>query len=273
MIAKKFSYKKLIIPDQGGWFSYRKLPKKLGIEFEEIKTDYGLILPEELKKYKDCAFIFTTLAGYFAEQPLLQINSICKKNKILLIEDITGSIGWKKSKADLTVCSFSDWKPINLGYGGFIGSKERKYFEVDEIKAFLERNSFAREEMMPELLKRIDGLGRRSRFLFKNQKKVKKELRGFDVIHRRMNGINVVARYKNEEEKEKLINYCKKNDYETVNCPNYIKVNDAAISIELKRLEEGVKAKSETSFHDLKADANPAQEVQEKQEEKNDTVK
>jgi hypothetical protein len=236
LITKNLKKTKILIPDQGGWFSYRKIPIRLNIEYEEIVTDKSVIIPEELKKHKDCAFIFTTFGGYFAEQPLKKIYSICKKNNILLIEDATGSTGWRKSKADIIICSFSKWKPLNLGYGGLIAANNPEFLGL--IDDFLEKKRFEKEDLDKELMKKIKALPKRYKFFFNLQKKVKKELRDFTIIHRREKGLNVVVSYENDEEREKLINYCRKNNYEFVNCPNYIKVNEQAISIELKRLEE-----------------------------------
>lgn len=119
-VVKALGIETILIPDQGGWFSYKKYPNKLNLEIKELKTDFGLVDFDELKKEKDCAFILTTFAGYFAEQDTKKISEICEKNNILFIEDITGAIGYKKPFGKIAVCSFAEWKPINFGKGGFI---------------------------------------------------------------------------------------------------------------------------------------------------------
>ena len=65
----------LLIPDQGGWYSYKRYPKYFGYQVVEVKTDYGVIDLKDLKKKVKGAnaFIFTSLAGYFAENPLRKI--------------------------------------------------------------------------------------------------------------------------------------------------------------------------------------------------------
>lgn len=214
--------KLLLIPDQGGWFSYKKLPCKSGLEIKEVKTDFGLIDLDELKKEKDCALILTTFAGYFAEQDTEEISLICKKNNILFIEDITGAIGYKKVFGDIAVCSFGRWKPINLGSGGFISSDLDLPFE----------DEFENEN----LKEKINDLPNRYELLFENVEKIKDDLTDFEIIHKNKKGINVVVKFSSEEEKSEIIKYCEKNSYEWVLCPNYIKVNTDAISIEVKRI-------------------------------------
>ena len=72
----------IIIPDQGGWLTYQTYPQFFDIKITELKTDYGILNLEELKKHKNKALIFTSYAGYFAEQPIDEIIKICKENNI-----------------------------------------------------------------------------------------------------------------------------------------------------------------------------------------------
>ncbi|MFC1728054.1 DegT/DnrJ/EryC1/StrS family aminotransferase [Nanoarchaeota archaeon] len=221
-IAKKQG-RALLIADQGGWFSYKKLPKKLDLEVREIKTDYGLVDFNSLKKEKDCALILTSFAGYFAEQDTEEISSICKQNNILFIEDITGIIGYKKIYGDIAVCSFAKWKPINFGSGGFISSNQELDFE-DEF------------DFDEKLADKIKDLPNRYKLFFENVEKIKKDLSDFEILHKDKKGLNVVVKFSSEEEKSEIIKYCEKNNYEWVLCPNYVKVNTDAISIEVKRI-------------------------------------
>ena len=66
--------------------------------------------------------------------------------------------------------------------------------------------------------------------------KVKKDLANFEIIHRQLEGINVVVKFNSIDEKKKVIGYCKENEYEYTECPRYIRVLTDAISIEVKRL-------------------------------------
>ena len=225
--------KKVLVPDQGGWFSYFKYPKKMGMEVLEVKTDYGIIDLNDLKKKLDdaCCFIYSNPAGYFAEQPIKEIYSICK-GKCLVIMDVTGSIGDKDMSdgdyADFMVCSFGEWKPVNLGYGGVISAKEDT-IEVQEKSKFDPSFSEKLYVNLSTVDKRLNGF-------YNEAKKIKNDLQDFDILHRDKTGINVIVKFNNEPEKTKITDYCEKNKYEYTLCPRYIRVNEKAISIEVKRL-------------------------------------
>ena len=86
----------VIIPDQGGWHGFKQIAKFLGKNIISIKTDLGLIDPEELDNIEikdDSALIFTSFAGYAAEQDIKSISKYCKNNGILTIEDASAGIG------------------------------------------------------------------------------------------------------------------------------------------------------------------------------------
>lgn len=220
---------KLLIPDQSGWMNYEKLGKKLGFEVINLKTDSGIIDLGDLRQNTgNSAIIYQNPAGYFAEQPMRKIYNICK-SKSLVILDASGSIGTEMcngSYADIIICSFGKWKPLELGKGGFISSKEdilknvKNYEDIDFEK----------------LSKKINGLDEKYVRWQKLRGKIKKDLKSFEIIHRNKRGINLIVKYFSEAEKEKIIKYCKENNYPYTECPRYIRVMDKAISIEVKRL-------------------------------------
>jgi cysteine sulfinate desulfinase/cysteine desulfurase-like protein len=221
--VKTLSERKVIlIPDQGGWLSYRKIPKELGFEIVEIPTDRGLINPEHLKKYlqKAAAILFTSFAGYYAEQPLEEISKVCRKEGVLLIEDVSGSFGddvlCNGELSDFIIGSFSDWKIVNYGTYGFVSSNLELNAKSIEYKKDLE-DKIAKA---PQRLKNLLALA----------EKVKTELES-EIFHKDKRGVNVITEYS-----EEVINYCKTKDYKYVICPKYYKVMEKAISIELKRL-------------------------------------
>lgn len=233
-IAKKMNPKKyLLIPDQGGWLSYRTYPKMMGFPVKEVPTDRGIIKLDKLRKYakKGSALILSSFAGYFAEQPIEEIAKICKEKKCLLIEDACGSIGDNKlcngQISDIIVGSFGRWKPINLGYGGFISTNKKEYFaNAKEPFSLIKVHNNLYKELLPYLNTR------RFYKLIKLAEKVKKELSNYEVFHRDKRGLNVVTEFKDE-----IMRYCVEKKYPYVLCPTYIRVNEKAISIELKRLE------------------------------------
>lgn len=230
--------KDVLVQAQGGWLTYLKYPKMLERNVVMVKTDHGIIDLKELKKKSKnaLALLYQQPAGYFAEQPAKEIYDICKKNDCFVVLDISGSIGDSVlgSYCDISVCSFGRWKPVNLKYGGFLSAKKEEYFE--KPKEIFNTTSFDENYLEP-LFKKLKNLKKRYEFFYKINKKIKNELKNFDIIHKDKKGINVVVKFKNEAEKEKIINYCKTNNLEYTLCPRYIRVIENAVSIEVKRLE------------------------------------
>ncbi|MBD3309732.1 hypothetical protein GF351_00785 [Candidatus Woesearchaeota archaeon] len=228
-----------LYPDQGGWLSYRKSAKKVNsFEPEKVKTDAGIIDLENLKKKAGDAycFIYQNPAGYFADQPIKEIYRICR-GVCTAILDVTGCIGDKElcdgRFADMMVGSFGRWKPVNLGYGGFISFRDKE--TAQQAGPFLKSLRFEKEHEA-ELLKKLQELPERLEFLYNTTQKVKQELSQFDIVQPGKKGINVVVRWRDGEEKKRIINYCDVKGYEYTECPRYIRLNDDAISIEIKRL-------------------------------------
>src|SRR3989338_10949169 len=156
--ARKLQLSKKIVlyPDQGGWINYYKYSKMLELGPVAVETDYGIIDLKDLKeKSKDAnCFIYSQPAGYYAEQPVKEIYDVCKKNKCMVTMDVTGSIGTRLcdgNYADFCLGSFGKWKPVNLGYGGFLSAKEKEYFEIP--REIFNTINFD-EKYLPELLKK-----------------------------------------------------------------------------------------------------------------------
>lgn len=217
----------LLIADQGGWMSYRKIAKKLGFNIVEIKTDLGVIDLEDLKqKVKDAAVIlYQNPAGYFAEQPVKEIYEICK-GKCSVILDVSGCLGDKVfgDYADIIVGSFGKWKIADLGYGGFLSSNEKLNVEED-FKGDLEK-----------LKEKLSKVRERLGFLYSKCRQIKKDLKEFNILYKDKKGVNVVIAFKDDKERNEILKYCQENGYEWTECPREIRVNIPAISIEVKRL-------------------------------------
>lgn len=230
LIKKLTNKNNILIPDQGGWFTFRTYPKILGFNIQEVKTNNGIIDLRDLKEKSNnsAALLFTSFAGYFAEQPLEEISEICKQNNCLLIEDASGSITdnilCNGKYSDIIIGSFGDWKVINLGYGGFISANHN----LEEIK---DLSNIIR--LPVNIYKDLYQLLNKERLtrLLKKHNEVKEELVEFKIFHNDKRGLNVVTEYNH-----KILDYCKKNNYQYLICPKYIRINKKAVSIELKRL-------------------------------------
>lgn len=237
-IAKKLGKNKVLIQDQGGWVTYKQFPLKLRLDLKILKTDYGFINLNELKKIIDrnSVLLINSLTGYFVEQNMDTIYNICKKKNCLVINDITGTIGTKAGTiGDILVCSFGNYKPINYGKGGLIATN-KKWLNLTKIE----------EINLENLNKKIFNLKNRLSMFNKINKKIKNDLKNFDIIHRNKKGINVIVKYNNEKEENQIIEYCKRNNFKykickkvkdtTKNLFSFIKVNEDAVSIEVQRL-------------------------------------
>jgi len=228
--ALKISGKgKVLIPDQGGWLTYHSEPGKLEKELFEIKTDNALLDLDDLRARVDAdsVLLYANPGGYFVEQSIKEIYEICNKQGALVILDASGGIGTDMCDgryADIIIGSFGRWKPVNAHYGGFISS------DTYDLPEFL-----VNETKLPEILAKLEGLPERIKFLEKKRKQVIEDLSAFNVVHPKSRGYVVVVAGDNEE-LEKVKNYCGKNRLEYTECPRYIRILEKAVSIEVKRL-------------------------------------
>ena len=241
-IAKRINAKPFIlIPDQGGWISFKTYPKMLGFETKTVKTNRGLIdlIDLEKKAESGAALLVTSFAGYFAEQPMKYISNICRKHNCLLIEDASGAVGDEELcdgyYSDIIVASFGRWKPINAEYGGFISVDKQDYFDSAK-EIFSTTNHFPKFDVLLEKLKNAK---ERIKKMIKAAEKLKQEIKRLDpelkILHEDLRGLNVVVRYMSGAEKDEIIEYCDKKMLDYVECPTYTRLEEDAISIELKR--------------------------------------
>ncbi len=235
-LAKKAGKTKVFIPDQGGWFTFKTYPAILGMHVEVLKTDEGILNQKTIPLSSDAVLLYAQPAGYFAAQDMESIYKQCNEKTVVIV-DVSGSIGDKEvcdgQYADIMVGSFSEWKPINIGYGGFLSAKERKWLESG--KEILSTNK-VHPSLPDELQKRLTGISERYTFFYKTAERVKKDLSSYNILRPDKKGINVVVAYHNEKEKKGIIEYCNNHKFEYTLCPRYIRVKRPAVSIEIKRL-------------------------------------
>lgn len=229
---------KVLIPSEGGWLTYPKYPKMLEMDTVEVKTVHGKIdlddLRDKVGEDEVKILLYQDYSGYFVKNDIEEVYNICK-GKCIVILDISASLGVEdfSSSCDISLSSFGRWKPVNLKYGGFLSTNNKELFD-NEIFNTTEFD----ESKYSDLLKRLDLLEGRQDKIRKECEKVKKELKDLDVLYPESSSLVVVVRFKDDSEKEKIIKYCDENNYEYTVCPRYIRVNEDAVSIELKRLED-----------------------------------
>ncbi|MBN2458943.1 DegT/DnrJ/EryC1/StrS aminotransferase family protein [Candidatus Woesearchaeota archaeon] len=230
-LAKRLGYKRVLIQDQGGWMTYKHFCKKEKLPCIELKTSFGLLDPSELDDYLDSALLINSMPGYAALQDMKAIMRACKERNMLVINDASGSIGTPQAeKGDIILASFAKDKPVNiLGHGGFVASDNPEFIRI------MKKGAPPFDIDFPELLKRLGGLRKRLDHYRVIRSRVLDDLKDYDIIHRNRQGINVIARFYSEMERERLINYCSQENLEFTVCPRDIRVKVDAISFEIKR--------------------------------------
>ncbi len=228
-LAKNKGFNRLLIPDQGGWLSYKKYGKQLGFEVIELKTNLGIVSPQDLNKHSDCILLCTSLAGYYQQQSLHELAKITKQHNIFFILDVNDLSDEtnKQSKVDILVSSFGKWKVVNNWHGGCIACDE--LCNINEIYTKIKPVDLNEDKLLINLRQapiRLD-------FLRNETKEIIKQLRnkGIKIYNRDDNGIVVIT-----EDKEEVKKYCKDHGLQFTLCPREIRINEQAISIEVKRL-------------------------------------
>lgn len=234
-VLKTKDYKTVLIQDQGGWLTYPQYIEKLKFEKIELKTDYGLVDPTGLDNYKNAILLINSMPGYSSLQDMEEIESACKKNNILLVNDVSGSIGTQEAKyGEIIFGSFGNAKPIDIGSGAFIATDDAEIYKLlSELVIFNVDDDF-----LDNLDKKLSLLAERLSYLQIRRNQVIDELSSFDIVHKDGFGINVIVKFNDDNDKDEIINYCNDNDLEYTLCPRYIRINENAISIEIKRLHE-----------------------------------
>ena len=236
------SGKKVMIPAEGGWLTYKTIPKKLGLEMVEVRCRDAVIdvvdLHAQLELGEIGVLLYQNPAGYFAVQPMREIYDICRKHDCLVVLDVSGGIGTSLCSgefADIIVGSFGTWKLVEAKGGGFISTSNSVLWE-----RIVEKNVGKLEdaEQMEVISAELGKLDERIAMLLAARQKVVDDLveLKLDVVHANEQiGFVVVVRFESEYEKDQILEYCRREGWEWTECPRYIRLNQKAISIELKR--------------------------------------
>jgi len=231
----------VIIPDQGGWHGFKQIARFLNKNIVTLKTDMGLINTdylEELNVNDDSALIFTSFAAYTAEQDIKSINKYCQNNDILTIEDASAGIGDDENrlgkKSDIILASTGSPKIINVGSGGFIATNREEIFKQTSLPQKLSKSN---EIICSGIDSELDNVNKNLELSLNATNYVKKHIP--HTIHRDKRGINVIIPH--DESKSICWNLKKiltldKSGFITT-CPNYNRVKQKAICIEIKNLD------------------------------------
>ena len=231
----------IIIPDQGGWHGFKQIAKFLNKNIITLKTDLGLINTDyldEIEYGKNSALIFTSFAGYAAEQDVKSISRYCKSNDILTIEDASAGIGDEKQNlarhCDIILASTGSPKIINVGSGGFITTNNEKIFKKTAMPQKLSKTT---QIICSGIDSELDNVKDNLELSLNATEHVKKHIP--NTIHDDKRGLNVIIPHDNAKpicwNLKKTLTTDKSGFITT--CPNYNRVKQKAICIEIKNLD------------------------------------
>ena len=231
----------IIIPDQGGWHGFKQIAKFLDRNIVTLKTDAGLINTDyldELEISEGSALIFTSFAGYTAEQDIKSIVSYCKDNSITTIEDASAGIGDSENRlgcrSDIILASTGSPKIINVGSGGFIATDDDDVFKRTSLPQKLSKTT---EIICSGIDNEIDNVSKNLQVSLNATEHVKKHIP--NTLHADKRGINVIIPHENSKsicwDLKKTLTTDKSGIITT--CPNYNRVKQKAICIEIKNLD------------------------------------
>ena len=231
----------IIIPDQGGWHGFKQIAKFLDKNIVTLKTDAGLINTDyldELEISEGSALIFTSFAGYTAEQDIRSIVSYCKDNSITTIEDASAGIGDSENRlgcrSDIILASTGSPKIINVGSGGFIATDDDDVFTRTSLPQKLSKTT---EIICSGIDNEIDNVSKNLQVSLNATEHVKKHIP--NTLHADKRGINVIIPHENSKsicwDLKKTLTTDKSGIITT--CPNYNRKKQKAICIEIKNLD------------------------------------
>ena len=232
----------VIVPDQGGWHGFKQIAKFLNKNIVTLKTDTGLINPkylDDMEIKENSALIFTSFAGYCAEQDTKEISRYCKSNGITTIEDASAGIGDKDkllgngNLSDIIIASTGSPKIINVGSGGFISTNDPEIFKRTSLPQKLSKTS---QIVCGGICSELDNVDKKLELSLNATNYVKNNIE--NTLHANKRGINVIIPHDNAKEiswnlKRQLT--IDKSGFITT-CPNYNRVKQKAIAIEIKNL-------------------------------------
>ena len=231
----------VIIPDQGGWHGFKQIAKFLNKNIITLKTDFGLINTDYLDEFEikdNSALIFTSFAGYTAEQDIKSINKYCTDRNILTIEDASAGVGDVENRlgrnSDVIIASTGSPKIINVGSGGFIATDNEEIFKSTSLPQKLSKTT---EIICSGIDSELDNVKENLELSLNATKHVKKHIP--HTIHANKRGLNVIIPHDNAKsicwDLKKTLTTDKSGFITT--CPNYNRLKQKAICVEIKNLD------------------------------------
>lgn len=249
VIAEKIEEPVLVV-DQGGWKGFIKSCEIFDKKIEYITTDDGLINIEILNKYFEehdiKTFYITSLSGYTAKQPLKEIQEVCDIHNVLLIVDISGSVGDGELNkyGDIQVSSTGSPKIVNVENGGFINDVTGKLELNKYLLKTLKADNITCAAISNEIEKAVE-IEEKTIWANRYLKNILFERLSADEIHNIIHphslGLNTMITVQSKSKAKKLAYNIRQrleiNGNIITTGPNYNRIKKASIIIEVKNLD------------------------------------
>lgn len=232
----------VIVPDQGGWHGFKQIAGFLNRDIVTLKTDSGLINPDYLDDVdirEGSALIYTSFAGYCAEQNTKLISKYCRDNGIITIEDASAGLGDKKKRlgngkySDIIIASTGSPKIINAGKGGIISTDNDEIFEKTKLPQKLSKTS---QIVCGGICCELENVGEKLELTLNATQHLKNNIE--NTLHADKRGVNVIIPHSNAKEISWNLKKSLPIDRSgfITTCPNYNRVKQKAVSVEIKNL-------------------------------------
>lgn len=232
----------VIVPDQGGWHGFKQIAGFLNRNIVTLKTDSGLINPDYLDDVEireGSALIFTSFAGYCAEQNTRLISKYCRDNGIITIEDASAGLGDKKKRlgngkySDIIIASTGSPKIINVGNGGIISTDNDEIFEKTKLPQKLSKTS---QIVCGGICCELENVGEKLELTLNATQHLKNNIE--NTLHADKRGMNVIIPHSNAKEISWNLKKSLPIDRSgfITTCPNYNRIKQKAVSVEIKNL-------------------------------------
>jgi len=233
----------LLVPDQGGWRGFRRIPEITGREVLSVETDRGLLDPDVLDARLDetgaRALLVTSFAGYTAEQPIRELSDVCRSHGALLVEDASGSVSDPLGRlcngkiSDIIIASTGAPKTVNAGGGGFISSSIPEIVQQDMLLSALKADPYVRAAVALEM----EAAERNLTETLRACSYLKENLEG--ALHPERRGINVIIPSGDPQgdvsRLRRVIDAGGRSIF--TRCPSYDRVLESAVAVEVKNLD------------------------------------
>lgn len=234
----------ILVCDMGGWNGFIRSCDVFGKSVEYLDTDDGVVNIEILKEYLEknavSTLYITSFAGYSAPQPLKDIQELCDVHNVLLIVDISGSVGDREviQYGDILVSSTGSPKIVNIENGGFICKRTDKIELNKHLLKSLRADNITCAGISNEMVKARDILEKTIEMNKYLKDKLKEK--NLEVIHPDSYGLNTIIIAESKSNAKKIaynIRQQMKIDGNIITTgPNYNRIKKACIILETKNL-------------------------------------